>query len=77
MRTNRFVAGIFVITIPAVALGQAPGYLSQRDVAEAQRDHPQIVAEFRSWHPHESHTRYSRHVNHRRAWFEYIGATFQ
>jgi predicted Zn-dependent protease len=46
MRTNRFVAGIFVITIPAVALGQAPGYLSQRDVAEAQRDHPQIVAEF-------------------------------
>ena len=46
MRTKRLLAGIVVITIPAVALGQAPGYLSQRDVAEAQRDHPQIVAEF-------------------------------
>ncbi|MCL6684318.1 M48 family metalloprotease [Sphingomonas alba] len=46
MRTNWVLAGIAIITIPAVALGQAPGYLNQRDVAEAQRDHPQVVAEF-------------------------------
>ena len=46
MRTNWVLAGIAIIAIPAVALGQAPGYLNQRDVAEAQRDHPQVVAEF-------------------------------
>jgi predicted Zn-dependent protease len=47
MRTNRFLAGIAVIAIPAAALAQsAPRYLSQRDVAEAQRQHPELVAEF-------------------------------
>ena len=47
MRTNSLLAGIAVIAIPAVAFAQAaPGYLSQRDVAEAQRQHPELVAEF-------------------------------
>ena len=47
MRTNRLLAGIAAIAIPAAALAQAaPRYLSQRDVAEAQRQHPELVAEF-------------------------------
>ena len=47
MRAKRLLAGIAVIAIPAAALAQgAPRYLSQRDVAEAQRQHPQLVAEF-------------------------------
>jgi predicted Zn-dependent protease len=47
MRTNRFLAGIAAVAIPAAALAQAaPRYLSQRDVAEAQRQHPELVAEF-------------------------------
>ena len=47
MRTNRLLAGIAAIAIPAAALSQAaPSYLSPRDVAEAQRQHPELVAEF-------------------------------
>jgi predicted Zn-dependent protease len=47
MRTNRFLAGIAAVAIPAAALAQAaPRYLSQRDVVEAQRQHPELVAEF-------------------------------
>ena len=47
MRTNKLLAGIAAVAIPAAALSQgAPGYLSQRDVAEAQRQHPELVAEF-------------------------------
>jgi predicted Zn-dependent protease len=45
--TNLFLAGIAAVAIPAAALAQAaPRYLSQRDVAEAQRQHPELVAEF-------------------------------
>ena len=47
MRTNKLLAGIAVIAVPAMALAQAaPQYLSPRDVAEAQRQHPELVAEF-------------------------------
>lgn len=47
MRVNKLLAGIAILAIPAVALAQgAPRYLSQRDVAEAQRQHPQLVAQF-------------------------------
>ena len=47
MRTRTLLAGIAIMAIPATALSQAaPRYLSQRDVAEAQRQHPQLVAEF-------------------------------
>lgn len=47
MRSNKFLAGIAAVSIPAVALAQAQaGYLNQRDVAEAQREHPALVAEF-------------------------------
>ena len=47
MRTNKLLRGIAAIAIPAAALAQAaPRYLSQRDVAEAQRQHPELVAEF-------------------------------
>jgi predicted Zn-dependent protease len=47
MRSKKFLAGLAVIAIPAAALAQAaPRYLSQRDVAEAQRQHPELVAEF-------------------------------
>ena len=47
MRMNKLLAGIAAVAIPAAALAQAaPGYLSQRDVAEAQRQHPEVVAEF-------------------------------
>ena len=39
------MAATALAAVPAVA--QAPqSYLSQRDVAEAQRQHPQVVAEF-------------------------------
>ena len=47
MRMNRLLAGITVLAVPAAALAQvAPHYLAQRDVVEAQRQHPEIVAEF-------------------------------
>ena len=46
MRTNRLLAGIAVIALPVAALAQGPRYLSQRDVVEAQRQHPELVAEF-------------------------------
>jgi len=47
MRTRKFLAGIAIIAVPAAALAQAaPQYLGQRDVAEAQRQHPELVAEF-------------------------------
>ncbi len=47
MRTSKLLAGIAAVAIPAAALAQgAPRYLSQRDVAEAQRQHPELVAEF-------------------------------
>jgi predicted Zn-dependent protease len=47
MRTNSFLAGIAAIAVPAVALAQAaPVYLNPRDVAEAQRQHAELVAEF-------------------------------
>ena len=47
MRMNKLLAGLAVVAIPAAALAQAgPRYLSQRDVAEAQRQHPELVEEF-------------------------------
>lgn len=47
MRTNKLLAGIAIIAIPAAAFSQAaPQYLNPRDVAEAQRQHPELVAEF-------------------------------
>lgn len=47
MRRNEFLAGLAVIAMPFAALAQgAPRYLPQRDVIEAQRQHPEIVAEF-------------------------------
>lgn len=47
MRTRKILAGVAAIAIPAAALAQAaPRYLNQRDVAEAQRQHPELVAEF-------------------------------
>ena len=47
MRTHKFIAAFAAVAIPAAALAQvAPRYLSQRDVAEAQRQHPELVAEF-------------------------------
>jgi predicted Zn-dependent protease len=47
MRMKRFLAGIAVVAVPAAALAQAaPHYLNPRDVAEAQRQHPELVAEF-------------------------------
>ena len=46
MRTNKLLAGIAVIAVPVAALAQAPQYLNQRDVAEAQQQHPALVAEF-------------------------------
>ena len=47
MRTNKLLAGLAIVVIPAAALAQAaPRYLSQRDVVEAQRQHPELVAEF-------------------------------
>jgi predicted Zn-dependent protease len=47
MCMNKFLAGIAAIAVPAAALAQAaPRYLAQRDVVEAQRQHPEIVAEF-------------------------------
>ena len=47
MRNSKLLAGIAAIAIPAAALAQgAPRYLNQRDVAEAQRQHPELVAEF-------------------------------
>ena len=47
MRTKKILAGVAAIAIPAAALAQAaPRYLDQRDVAEAQRQHPELVAEF-------------------------------
>lgn len=47
MRVSKLLAGMAVVAIPVVALAQgAPRYLGQRDVAEAQRQHPQLVAEF-------------------------------
>jgi predicted Zn-dependent protease len=47
MRMQKLFAGIAILAIPAAALAQAgPRYLSQRDVAEAQRQHPELVQEF-------------------------------
>lgn len=47
MRTSSLLAGITAVAIPAAALSQvAPRYLNQRDVVEAQREHPELVAEF-------------------------------
>ena len=47
MRTKKLLAGIGIIAVPAAALAQAaPGYLSPRDVAEAQRQHAELIAEF-------------------------------
>jgi len=47
MRRKQLLAGIACIAIPAAALAQAaPRYLNQRDVVEAQRQHPELVAEF-------------------------------
>ena len=47
MRTNKLLAGIAILAIPVAAFAQAaPRYLDQRDVAEAQRQHPELVAEF-------------------------------
>ncbi|HVL29524.1 MAG TPA: M48 family metalloprotease [Sphingomicrobium sp.] len=44
---QKLFAGIAILAIPAAALAQAgPRYLSQRDVAEAQRQHPELVQEF-------------------------------
>ena len=40
MRTSNLLAGIAIVAIPAAALAQAaPVYLSQKDMAEAQRQH--------------------------------------
>jgi predicted Zn-dependent protease len=47
MRSKNILAGVAAIAIPAAALAQAaPRYLNQRDVAEAQRQHPELVEEF-------------------------------
>src|SRR5687768_18412452 len=47
MRAQKLLAGIAIIAIPVAAFAQAaPRYLNQRDVAEAQRQHPELVAEF-------------------------------
>jgi predicted Zn-dependent protease len=46
MRTKKLLAGIAIIAVPVAAMAQAPQYLNQRDVAEAQRQHPELVAEF-------------------------------
>ena len=44
---NKLLAGIAVFVIPVTAMAQAaPRYLGQRDVTEAQRQHPELVAEF-------------------------------
>ena len=46
MRARKLLAGIVVVAIPAAAIAQAgPRYLSQRDVAEAQQQHAELVAE--------------------------------
>jgi predicted Zn-dependent protease len=47
MRSKKLLAGIAVIMVPAAALAQsASRYLNQRDVVQAQRQHPELVAEF-------------------------------
>lgn len=47
MRKQLLLAGIATVAIPAIALAQvAPTYLNPRDVSEAQRQHPALVAEF-------------------------------
>src|SRR5262245_33318315 len=47
MRSKKFLSAIAIVAIPAAALAQAaPRYLSPRDVAEAQRQHPELIAEF-------------------------------
>lgn len=48
MRSPKFLLAMTAAAIvPVAALAQgAPRYLSQRDVAEAQRQHPELVAEF-------------------------------
>jgi len=44
---RKLLAGIAAVAVPAAVLAQAgPRYLAQRDVVEAQRQHPEIVAEF-------------------------------
>ena len=44
---RKFLAGIAIVAVPAAVLAQGgPRYLAQRDVVEAQRQHPEIVAEF-------------------------------
>src|SRR4030095_3721745 len=47
MRTKKLFAGIAIFAVPAGALAQAaPDNLSPRDVAEAQRQHAELIAEF-------------------------------
>jgi len=47
MRKMHLLAGIAIIVAPVAVVAQgAPRYLSQRDVVEAQRQHPELVAEF-------------------------------
>lgn len=47
MSVRKLLAGVTAIAVPAAALAQAaPHYLAQRDVVEAQRQHPEIVSEF-------------------------------
>lgn len=47
MRTNNFLVGIAALAVPTAVLAQAaPRYLNQREVAEAQREHAELVAEF-------------------------------
>ncbi len=47
MRKMPLLAGIAIIVAPVAVVAQgAPRYLSQRDVVEAQRQHPELVAEF-------------------------------
>ncbi len=43
---KRLLATIAIVAVPAATLAQAPRYLNQRDVVEAQRQHPELVAEF-------------------------------
>ena len=46
MRVAKFLAGIAAVAVPAAVLAQAaPQYLNQREVAEAQRQHAELVEE--------------------------------
>ncbi len=46
MRVRKFMAGVAAVAIPVAAFAQAPRYLDQRDVTEAQRQHAELVEQF-------------------------------